>query len=338
MASSAPDVGSQLLHYRVLGRLGAGGMGEVFLAEDTRLGRQVALKFLTAADGADPEARERLVREAQAASVLRSPHVAVTYDLVEHGDALFIAMEYVEGELLSARIARGVLDVSDALEIAMQVADALDDAHARGIVHRDIKSANIMLTARQLVKVLDFGLAKFLRRPAGAVGAHDRRHLARHGARARCTTWRPSSCAAPRSITAPICSPSAPCSTRCWPGGRRLPRRRWPRSAERILSQEPEALARFNYAVPADVDAVVRKALTKDPGFRYQSARELYLDLHHARERLARDRSSGTRQTWRPGMHLPPVGFGQAAAPVRSSAGPQRRRPGVCESHRQPRR
>ena len=107
MPTTAPVAGTQLLHYRVIERLGGGGMGEVFLAEDTRLGRQVALKFLTSADAQDGEARARLMREARAASVLRSPHVAVTYDLVEHGTDLFIAMEYVEGELLSERIARG---------------------------------------------------------------------------------------------------------------------------------------------------------------------------------------------------------------------------------------
>ncbi len=318
MASTAPDVGSQLLHYRVLSRLGGGGMGEVFLAEDTRLGRQVALKFLTAAAGADPEARERLVREAQAASVLRSPHVAVTYDLVEHGEALFIAMEYVEGELLSTRIARGVLDVSEALEIAMQVADALDDAHARGIIHRDIKSANIMLTARQLVKVLDFGLAKFLRRGA-ADAAHTigvtspgmvlgtLHYMSPEQLRGAEVDHRTDLFAVGAVLyemlagRAPFAAPTVA------------------ETAERILSQEPEALARFNYAVSSDVEAVVRKALAKDPAFRYQSARELYLDLHHARERLARERTQGARQTWRPGMHLPPVGFGQAAPPARPS-------------------
>lgn len=129
MPPSVPTAGTHLLHYRVIERLGGGGMGEVFLAEDTRLGRQVALKFLTSADAHDPEARSRLVREARAASVLRSPHVAVTYDLVEHGSDLFIAMEYVEGELLSDRVGRGILPVPEALEIAMQVADALDEAH-----------------------------------------------------------------------------------------------------------------------------------------------------------------------------------------------------------------
>ena len=321
MPPSAPIVGSQLLHYRVLGRLGAGGMGEVFLAEDTRLGRQVALKFLTTTDDGDPEARERLVREAQAASVLRSPHVAVTYDLVEHGESIFIAMEYVEGELLSTRIGRGTLDVPEALEIAMQVADALDDAHTRGIIHRDIKSANIMLTGRQLVKVLDFGLAKFLRK-GGAESAHTigvtspgmvlgtLHYMAPEQLRGAEVDHR-ADLFAVGAVLYEMLAGRTPFAAATMA-----------ESAERILTQEPEALARFNYAVPADVDAVVRKALAKDAAFRYQSARELYLDLHHARERFTQQRTPGARQTWRPGMHLPPVGFGQA---VTAAARPQGR-------------
>lgn len=312
MAFTAPDLGSQVLHYRVLSRLGAGGMGEVYLAEDTRLGRQVALKFLPDADGADPEARARLVREAQAASALRSPHVAVTYDLVEHGDALFIAMEFVEGETLSARIARGTVEVSEAIDIAMQVADALDDAHGRGIVHRDIKSANVMITGRQLVKVLDFGLAKFLR-PFDDDRAHTidmtspgmvlgtLHYMAPEQLRGGDVDHRADLFALGAVLYEMLAGrPPFAASTMA-------------ETAERILTQEPEALARFNYAVPADVEAVVRKALAKDPGWRYQSARELYVDLHHARERITRERTTSAH-TWRPGMLLPPVGFGQAPA------------------------
>ena len=162
------------------------------LPKTSVLGRRVALKFLAAHVDADAEARERLIREAQAAALLRSPHIAVTYDLGEYDGALFIAMEYVEGELLSARIARGPLPVADGLDVALQLADALDEAHGRGIVHRDIKSANLMITARHLVKVLDFGLAKFLhasdRRRDEDAGGHDRarpgaRHAELHGAR-----------------------------------------------------------------------------------------------------------------------------------------------------------
>lgn len=311
MAQTPPGAGTQLLHYRVLERLGGGGMGEVYLAEDTRLGRQVALKFLAAAE-ADPEARERLVREAQAASALRSPHVAVTYDLVEHGDQLFIAMEYVQGELLASRVTRGPLDVADALEIAMQVADALDEAHQRGIVHRDIKSANVMLTGRQLVKVLDFGLAKF-------VGPTEADRAATLGMTSPGMVLGTLHYMAPEQLRGEDVDHRADLFSlgavlyEMLTGRPPFAAATMAESAERLLTQEPEALARFNYAVPADVEAVVRKALAKDAAYRYQSARELYLDLHHARERVVRERTPGLSYTWRPGMHLPPVGFGQAA-------------------------
>src|SRR5687768_18185638 len=120
-------------NYRVLRKLGEGGMGEVFLAEDVRLGRPVALKFLPAALKADPESRARLLNEARAASMLRSPNIAVTYDIGENDGTDFIVMEYVEGELLSQRLSHGPLPVSEAVQAGIQVADALDEAHSRGI-------------------------------------------------------------------------------------------------------------------------------------------------------------------------------------------------------------
>src|SRR5688572_7535106 len=137
-------------------------MGEVYRAEDTRLGRPVALKFLPPSLKADPDSRARLLNEARAASMLRSPNIAVTYDIGEDSGADFIVMEYVDGELLSSRVLKGPLPVREVVEVGLQVADALDEAHARCIVHRDIKSGNLMRTERGLVKVLDFGLAKFL--------------------------------------------------------------------------------------------------------------------------------------------------------------------------------
>ena len=163
-------IGSTVQHYRIGERLGAGGMGEVYRAEDVRLGRSVALKFLPAELKADPESRARLLNEARAASLLRSPNIAVTYDIGEASGADFIVMEYVEGELLSSRVAKGPLAIREVVEIGLQVTDALDEAHTRGIVHRDVKSANLMRTERGLVKVLDFGLAKFVK-PEGAEAA-----------------------------------------------------------------------------------------------------------------------------------------------------------------------
>lgn len=147
-------------HYKILKKIGAGGMGEVYLAQDTRLFRQVALKFLPASYQYDPARRARFLREARAASALRSPNSAAIHDIGEHQGLGFIVMEYVEGELLSHRISSGLIEVSEAIDVTAQIAEALDEAHSLGIIHRDIKSSNIIVKARGLVKLLDFGLAQ----------------------------------------------------------------------------------------------------------------------------------------------------------------------------------
>ncbi len=156
-------IGLTISHYRILEKLGRGGMGEVYLAEDTHLGRRVAIKFLTKEVATDERAKQRLLREAQTAATLDHAHICAIYEIGQEGENSFIVLQYVEGETLAARIKRQLPDFRDALAIALQVADALNEAHARGIIHRDIKPENIMLTARNQVKVLDFGLAKFVR-------------------------------------------------------------------------------------------------------------------------------------------------------------------------------
>src|SRR6266446_5502814 len=154
-------IGKTVGHYRITSKLGAGGMGEVFLAQDTRLERKAAIKFLTAELAADPERRKRFLAEAKAASALNHPHVCIVYDVGETDDGLpFIAMEFVDGQSLDAVAKQKPLEISRVVEIAVQVADALDAAHSSRIVHRDIKPANISLNERGQVKVLDFGLAK----------------------------------------------------------------------------------------------------------------------------------------------------------------------------------
>ena len=154
-------IGKTVGHYRITSKLGAGGMGEVFLAEDPRLRRRAAIKFLPADMAADPERRQRFLKEARAASALNHPHVCVVYDVGETEDGLpFIAMEYIEGGSLDSVVKTRRLEISQIVDLAAQVADALDAAHACRIVHRDIKPANISLNERGQVKVLDFGLAK----------------------------------------------------------------------------------------------------------------------------------------------------------------------------------
>jgi serine/threonine protein kinase len=155
-------IGQTLLHYRVVDKLGAGGMGEVYLAEDTKLNRKVAIKFLPPESVADEQAKRRLLREAQAAAALDHANICAIYEVGEAAGRSFIVMQYVEGETLAARLKRQPLGLREALTIASQVAEALSEAHARGIIHRDIKPENIMLTVRGQVKVLDFGLAKVM--------------------------------------------------------------------------------------------------------------------------------------------------------------------------------
>src|SRR5580704_15118927 len=152
--------GSVIAHYRVVSQLGEGGMGAVYLADDTRLGRRVALKVLPPGVATDPDRMHRFEQEARLASALTHPNVAYIHEIGQDVDLWFLAMEYVEGVPLTNMIREGPMKISDILPIGIQVADALDDAHQKGIVHRDIKPANLMLTPRGHVKVLDFGLAK----------------------------------------------------------------------------------------------------------------------------------------------------------------------------------
>jgi serine/threonine protein kinase/Tfp pilus assembly protein PilF len=276
-------VGTTVQHYRIDERLGAGGMGEVYRAEDTRLGRPVALKFLPHGLKSDPESRARLLNEARAASMLRSPNIAVTYDIGEDRGADFIVMEYVDGELLSSRVAKGPLPGREVVEIGMQVADALDEAHSRGIVHRDIKSANLMRTDRGLVKVLDFGLAKFVS-TGGAMDVTQAQMTM-----AGIVVGTVSYMAPEQALGRPVDHRADLFSlgivlfellTGRMPFEGASPTE----IIDHILHETPPPPSRYTTNVPAVLDAIVVRSLEKEPAFRYQSAREMSRDLRHVAE------------------------------------------------------
>jgi tetratricopeptide (TPR) repeat protein/predicted Ser/Thr protein kinase len=290
-------IGTTVQHYRVEQRLGAGGMGEVYRAEDLRLGRQVALKFLPHALKADPESRARLLNEARAASLLRSPNIAVTYDIADVEGSDFIVMEYVEGELLSQRVAKGPLPIREVVDIGLQVAEALDEAHGRGIVHRDIKSANLMRTGRGLVKVLDFGLAKFVNGRAQDAHGVTQLQVTMAGMVVGTVSYMAPEQALGRPIDHRVDLFSLgvvlyELSTGRMPfaGGSPM------EIIDRILHEIPPPPSRFGDRVPETFDAIVSRALEKSPTFRYQSAREMHTDLEQlARELDGAPRSSSIR-------------------------------------------
>jgi serine/threonine protein kinase len=310
-------IGKTVGHYRITAKLGAGGMGEVFLAEDTRLERKAAIKFLPAELAADPERRQRFLNEARAASALNHPHICVVYDAGETEDGLpFIGMEFVEGQSLDALVNQGPLEISRIAEIAVQVADALDTAHGRRIVHRDIKPGNIRLNERGQVKVLDFGLAKRLPTVANEPGITQdlqQTHLGQ-------VLGTPAYMSPEQALGKGLDHRSDLFSVgvvlyELATGRRPFTGANFAEIVNNIVHAQPPALARLNYDVPPELERIILKCLQKQSERRYQSARELLVDLKNLRREIDGQGAGGSLLTPVTSAHHAPASAPAVADP-----------------------
>jgi serine/threonine protein kinase len=267
-------IGATISHYRIVEKLGEGGMGVVYKAEDTRLRRAVALKFLRPESLDDAECKARFLREAQAAASLDHPNVCTVFE-IDHADGrAFLAMALVEGQSVSSKIAERPLRIDEALDIAIQIAQGLQAAHEKGIVHRDIKPSNLIVNQHSQVKIMDFGLAQLTDRSrltqttsvVGTVSYMSPEQAERRATDRRSDIW------ALGVVLYEMVTGRPP-----FEGEHEMA------IIYSIINEEPEPITALRVGVPAELDRIVAKAMAKDPQARYQHIEEMRVDLNNLR-------------------------------------------------------
>ena len=313
-------IGKRVGHYLITARIGAGGMGQVYLAEDTRLERRAAIKFLPLEWAADQDRRDRFFREAKAASALNHPNVCVVYDVGETEDGIpFIAMEHIEGTPLDIFVNEGSLEVAKTLQIVLQVVKALDAAHSRKIIHRDIKPGNISVDRHGHVKVLDFGLAKRLDQDgAPDLGMTGDMQRTQEGTVLGTPTYMSPEQALGRDVDHRTDLFSVGIVLyRMLTGLLPFNAANFTEIVDRIVHTQPVAIARLNYDVPPELERITLKCLQKSADQRYQSARELAIDL----ENLSRELTLST--SGQSSKHYDPLGVTQIPSGSRRRVDPE---------------
>jgi TolB-like protein len=272
-------IGQTLGHYRIVEKIGAGGMGEVYRAHDEHLGRDVAVKVLPAGTLQDEHARKRFRKEAEALSKLSHPHIATVHDFDTQDGTDFLVMELVEGVTLSDKLAAGALPEKEITRLGGQVAEALEEAHERGVVHRDLKPGNVMVTAKSQVKVLDFGLAKLVRPDVASATAPTESFTETQGVAGTLPYMAPEQLRGEQVDARTDIHALGAVLYEMATGQRSFPETQGPRLIDAILNRAPQPPSGLNRRVSPGLENIILKSLEKEPENRYQSAKELAVDL-----------------------------------------------------------